>query len=71
MTARRKDLWHITGKEVNVPIREFNPVKDASDTEIALRLCLDMRRKGNLDCRRDGQPSGSFVGKCTVPSDCS
>ena len=32
-------------EEVNVPIREFNPVKDASDTEIALRLCLDMRRK--------------------------
>ena len=24
-------------EETNVPIREFNPVKDASDTEIALR----------------------------------
>lgn len=32
-------------REVDVPIREFNPVKDASDTEIALRLCLDLRRK--------------------------
>ena len=32
-------------EEVDVPIREFNPVKDASDTEIALRLCLDLRRK--------------------------
>lgn len=31
--------------EADVPIREFNPVKDASDTEIALRLCLDLRRK--------------------------
>ena len=31
--------------EENVPIREFNPVKDASDTEIALRLCLGLRRK--------------------------
>ena len=31
-------------KETNIPIREFNPVKDASDTEIALRLCLDLRR---------------------------
>lgn len=31
--------------EKNVPIREFNPVKDASDTEIALRLCLGLRRK--------------------------
>ena len=32
-------------EEVNVPIREFNPVKDASDTEIALRLCLGLNRK--------------------------
>ena len=26
-------------KEASVPIREFNPVQDASDTEIALRMC--------------------------------
>lgn len=32
-------------KETNVPIRQFNPVKDASDTEIALRLCKDLRRR--------------------------
>ena len=32
-------------KEASVPIREFNPVKDASDTEIALRMCLGLRRK--------------------------
>ncbi len=32
-------------QEANIPIRRFNPVKDASDTEIALRLCLDLRRK--------------------------
>ncbi len=32
-------------EQTNVPIREFNPVKDASDTEIALRLCLDLHRK--------------------------
>lgn len=32
-------------KETHIPIRRFNPVKDASDTEIALRLCLDLRRK--------------------------
>ena len=31
--------------ETKVPIRQFNPVKDASDTEIALRLCLNMGRK--------------------------
>ena len=32
-------------EEADVPIREFNPVKDASDTEIALRLCLGLNRK--------------------------
>lgn len=32
-------------EETNIPIREFNPVKDASDTEIALRHCLSLRRK--------------------------
>ena len=32
-------------EEINVPIREFNPVKDASDTEIALRLCLGLNRR--------------------------
>lgn len=31
--------------KTKVPIRKFNPVKDASDTEIALRLCLELRRK--------------------------
>lgn len=34
--------------ETNIPVRMFNPVKDASDTEIALRLCLDLRRKSIL-----------------------
>ena len=28
-------------KETNVPIREFNPVKDYSDTEIAVRLAIE------------------------------
>lgn len=40
-----KELVSYYREEVNVPIKEFNPVKDASDTEIALRLCLDMRRR--------------------------
>lgn len=31
--------------ETRIPIRKFNPVKDASDTEIALRLCLELGRK--------------------------
>ena len=35
-------------EETKVPIREFNPVKDASDTEIALRLCLDLHRRNIL-----------------------
>ncbi len=35
-------------EETNVPIREFNPVKDASDTEIALRLCIGLGRKDIL-----------------------
>ena len=39
------DVVNYYKKETNVPIREFNPVKDASDTEIALRLCMDLRRK--------------------------
>ena len=29
-------------KETTVPIREFNPVKDASDTEIAVRLAIEL-----------------------------
>lgn len=28
--------------ETNIPIREFNPVKDASDTEIAVRLAIEL-----------------------------
>lgn len=35
-------------EKTNIPIREFNPVKDASDTEIALRLALDLHRKNIL-----------------------
>ena len=29
-------------KEVRVPIREFDPVKDATDTEIAVRLAIEL-----------------------------
>ena len=35
-------------EDTSIPIREFNPVKDASDTENALSLCLDLRRKNIL-----------------------
>lgn len=39
------DIVNYYRNETKVPIRQFNPVKDASDTEIALRLCLNMGRK--------------------------
>ena len=32
-------------EETKIPIREFNPVKDASDTEIAVRLAIDLEVK--------------------------
>ena len=28
--------------ETTVPIREFNPIKDASDTEIAIRMAITL-----------------------------
>ena len=45
-------------EETNVPIREYNPVKDASDTEIAIRLaitlgCDQMIILGGTGCRID------------------
>lgn len=40
-----KELVSYYRKELDVPVREFNPVKDASDTEIALRLCIRLNRK--------------------------
>lgn len=35
-------------EETDVPIREFNPVKDASDTEIAIRLAMTLGCKEML-----------------------
>lgn len=29
-------------KETEIPVREFNPVKDASDTEIAVRMAIEL-----------------------------
>lgn len=40
-----RELVEYYREDLNVPVREFNPVKDASDTEIALRLCLRLNRK--------------------------
>ena len=32
----------IIGQKTEIPIREFKPEKDASDTEIGLRLALEL-----------------------------
>lgn len=40
-----EDVVNYYKEETNIPIREFNSVKDATDTENAIRLCLDLRRE--------------------------
>lgn len=40
-----KEIVTYYKEKTKIPVREFNPVKDASDTEIALRLCVDLHRK--------------------------
>ena len=39
------DVVSFYREQANVPIRQYDPVKDFSDTEIALRLCLSLGRK--------------------------
>ena len=41
----KKEIGDYSRNETNVPIREFNPVKDASDTEIAIRLAMTLGGK--------------------------
>lgn len=55
-----KEIVRYYKEETNVPIREFNPVKDASDTEIALRLCLDLRRQNILILGATGKRQDHF-----------
>ena len=40
-----EDIITYYTEETKVPIKRLHPVKDASDTEVALRLCLEMERK--------------------------
>ena len=40
-SVKKRD-WRYYRNETDVPIREFNPVKDASDTEIAIRLAMTL-----------------------------
>ena len=58
-------------EELDVPVREFNPVKDASDTEIALRLCLGLNRKNDRHPGGNRQPDRSPVGKCAMFTNCA
>lgn len=44
-TVIKKEIGDYYRNETNVPIREFNPVKDASDTEIAIRLAMTLGAK--------------------------
>lgn len=38
----KKEIGDYYRNETDVPIREFNPVKDASDTEMAIRLAMTL-----------------------------
>ena len=38
----KKEIGDYYRNETDVPIREYNPVKDASDTEIAIRLAMTL-----------------------------
>lgn len=43
--STRAEIRDYYKNETNIPIREYNPVKDASDTEIALRLAMTLGYK--------------------------
>ena len=40
--STREEIRDYYKNETNVPVREYNPVKDASDTEIAIRLAMTL-----------------------------
>lgn len=40
-----KEILRYYRGETDIPVREFNPVKDASDTEIALRLAVEKKKQ--------------------------
>lgn len=43
--STKEEIRDYYKNETNVPIREYNPVKDASDTEIAIRLAMTLGAK--------------------------
>ena len=40
--STKEEIRDYYKNETNVPVREYNPVKDASDTEIAIRLAMTL-----------------------------
>ena len=58
-------------EELDVPVREFNPVKDASDTEIALRLLPWSESQKDRHPGGNRQPDRSPVGKCAMFTNCA
>ena len=53
----KKEIGDYYRNETDVPIREFNPVKDASDTEIAIRLAMTLGAGEILILGATGGPS--------------
>lgn len=45
-SAKGEALAYYQGK--NIPVRQFNPHKDATDTELAIQLCIKLGRKNIL-----------------------
>lgn len=43
--STREEIRDYYKNETNVPVRDYNPVKDASDTEIAIRLAMTLGSK--------------------------
>lgn len=58
-------------EELDVPVREFNPVKDASDTEIALRPLPWSESQKDRHPGGNRQPDRSPVGKCAMFTNCA
>ena len=54
-------------EETHAGIREYNPVMDASDTEIAIRLAMTLGGTDLVILGADRRTDRSSVGECTVP----
>ncbi len=55
-------------EKTNIPIRVFNPVKDASDTEIA--FVSGIEKTAHSDPRGNRDTYRSYLGKCAKLADC-